>query len=138
MVRKITFGFAILFTIVVAMGYVPQWITTEGNERMMFGLFMLSLLDDITHGITAIAALAASLHSERACLLFFTAFGWYYALDAVFFLTYGLVNDKPWMADIMLNAPHVGISAVMLYMVYWAARRQPNQSWIPFLSRQAA
>lgn len=124
MVRKLTFGFAILFTIVVAMGWVPQFIVWQGKERLMFGLFMLSPLDDITHGITALAALAAALHSRRACLLFLTAFGWYYALDAIFFLTYGFVNDKPWLADLMLNAPHVGISAAMLGIVYWLAPRE--------------
>jgi hypothetical protein len=46
------------------------------------------------------------------------AFGWYYALDAIFFLLYGTVNDKPWYADIMLNAPHVGIAVILLYLVY--------------------
>lgn len=124
MIRKLTFGFAILFIIVVAMGWVPQFIVWQGKERMLFGLFMLSPLDDITHGITAIAALAAALHSRRACLLFLTAFGWYYALDAIFFLTYGLVNDKPWLADLMLNAPHVGIAAAMLGIVHRLAPRE--------------
>jgi len=121
MVRKITIGFAVLFVIVVTLGWVPQFIMYVGKERMMFGLFMLSPLDDITHGITALAAIVAALHSRKACLLFLTAFGWYYALDAIFFLTYGFVNDKPWMADIMLNAPHVGISAMMLGTVYYLA-----------------
>ena len=93
---------------------------------MMFGLFMLSPLDDITHGLTAVAAIVACLHSRKASLLFLTAFGWYYALDAVFFLTYGLVNDKPWLADIMLNAPHVLVSAIMLGTVYWLAPREDH------------
>lgn len=124
MIRKLTFVFAVFAALVVAMGWVPQFIVMEGNERMMFGLFMLSPLDDITHGLTAVAAIVACLHSRKSSLLFLTAFGWYYALDAVFFLTYGLVNDKPWLADIMLNAPHVLVSTIMLGTVYWLAPRE--------------
>jgi len=123
MVRKLTFGFAVLFGIVVAMGYVPSFITADGPDRLMFGLFQISLLDDITHGITAIAALVASLTSRTLSLLFLTAFGFYYALDATFFLTYGLFNDKPWLADLMLNLPHVGIATAMLGIVYLLAPR---------------
>jgi hypothetical protein len=124
MIRKLTFVFAVFAALVVAMGWVPQFIVMEGNERMMFGLFMLSPLDDITHGLTAVVAIVACLHSRKASLLFLTAFGWYYALDAVFFLTYGFVNDKPWLADIMLNAPHVLVSSIMLGTVYWLAPRE--------------
>lgn len=118
MVRRLTFGFAILFAVVVAIGYVPQFITGAGDHRLMFGLFELSLIDDITHGVTAVAALAASLTSRKLSLLFLTAFGCYYGLDAVFYLTYGFFNDKPYLADILLNLPHVGIAASMLGIVY--------------------
>lgn len=124
MVRKLTFAFAVLFIIVVAMGYVPSFIERQGSERLLFGLFQLSPLDDITHGITAVAALIASLHSRKASLLCLTAFGFYYALDAIFFLTYGLVNDKPWHADVLLNLPHVLISAAMLGIVYVLVPRE--------------
>lgn len=126
MIRKVTFGFAILFAIVVAMGYVPGWVQHEHSERLMFGLFRLSMLDDITHGITALAALAAAFRSTRASVLFLTAFGWYYMLDAIFFLTNGFFNDLPWTADIMLNLPHVLIGGVMLWLVY--GREDPGTS----------
>ena len=115
-------GFAVVFCFVVALGYVPAFNVTVAKERMLFGLFMLSPLDDITHGLTAVAAAAAALHSGRAARLFFTAFGWYYALDAVFFLCYGTVNDKPWLADILLNLPHVAISGIMLALAYGVRR----------------
>ncbi|MGH7537799.1 MAG: hypothetical protein ACREMF_04125 [Gemmatimonadales bacterium] len=124
MERKLTFGFAVLFGVVVAMGYVPQFIRFEGEARLMFGLFQISLIDDITHGVTAVVGLAASLASRKLSLLFLTAFGFYYALDAVFFLTYGFFNDKPWIADILLNLPHVAIAVVMLGAVYGLARRR--------------
>jgi hypothetical protein len=125
MIRWITVGFALLFTVVVAMGYVPSFITAvHGEERTLFDLFKISLLDDITHGITALAALAAALTSRRACLLFLTAFGFYYALDAIFFLTYGVASHQATLANLMLNAPHVAISTVMLFLVYWVAPRE--------------
>jgi hypothetical protein len=120
MVRKLTIGFAILFTVVVVIGYVPQFITVEGDERLLFGLFELSLIDDITHGVTALAALAAAT-SRKHSLLFLTAFGFYYGLDAAFYLVYGLFNDLGFVADILLNLPHVLIAVVMLGTVYrWA------------------
>lgn len=42
-------------------------------------------------------------------------------LDAVFFLTYGLFNEKPWIDDVLLSRPHVRISAAMLWIVYRVA-----------------
>ena len=116
-------GWAIFFAItmcaVVASGWIPGWYTWENGERMLFGLFMMSPLDDITHGVTALAFVWAAVSGQpRHMRLVSTAFGWYYALDAVFFLLYGAVNDKPWVADLALNAPHVGISAILLYLAY--------------------
>lgn len=114
MVRKLTFVFAIFFALDVAIGYLPQITRVEGGERLLFGLFRLSLIDDITHGVTALSALAASLHSRKASLLFLTTFGSYYALDALFYLIFGFFNDMPYIHDLLLNLPHVVIGAVML------------------------
>ncbi|HET8623158.1 MAG TPA: hypothetical protein VFM14_06315 [Gemmatimonadales bacterium] len=118
MVRRLTLAFAVLFAFVVASGYVPGFYTVEDGERVQWGLFRLSLLDDITHGVTALAALIAGATSRQLSLLFLTAFGFYYALDAIFFLTYGLFNEKPWLDDVLLNLPHVLISSAMLWIVY--------------------
>ena len=70
MVRKLAFGFAIVFGLVVATGWMPQTttsmnMTADGPERMMFGLFAMSLLDDVTHGVTAIVLLVGALHSRK-------------------------------------------------------------------------
>ena len=112
--------YAVIMTFVVASGWVPGWYTTApSGERMSFGLFMLSPLDDITHGLTALVFIVCAItgqvrHVRLAC----TAFGWYYALDAVFFLSYGFVNEKTWMQDIMLNAPHVVLGGMLLWLAY--------------------
>lgn len=125
MIRWVTAGFVVLFALVVAMGYVPAFVTAvHGEERMLFDLFKISLLDDVTHAGTAVAALVAAAHSRRACVLFLTAFGFYYALDAAFFLTYGVLSHQAPMANLMLNAPHVAIATVMLGLVYWWAPRE--------------
>ena len=117
--RKLTVILAVLFALVVVSGWVPQWVTEThltdmGPERTMWGLFQMSLIDDITHGVTAIALLLGAIASTRAAALALTAFGWYYACDALFFLTWGFFNDKPWTADLALNLPHVILSIVML------------------------
>src|SRR5262249_50286261 len=93
-VRKLAFGFALLFVWVVVSGYIPSFITYDGTDRIQFGLFRLSLIDDVTHGVTALLALIAALTSLRNSLLFLTAFGFYYALDAIFYLIFGVLSHK--------------------------------------------
>ena len=110
--------FAVVFVLVVASGWVPGWYQYVGNERMLFGLFMMSALDDITHGVTALACAAAALHSGRATRVVFITFGSYYALDALFYLLYGFVNGKGLTANVLLNLPHVLISVWMLGLAY--------------------
>ena len=124
MIRIMAFGFAVFFTLVVVSGYIPQLIVHDGGERLMLGLFELSVIDDVTHGVTALAALVAGLHSRKLAILFFTAFGYYYALDATFYLVFGLFNDKGLMANVLLNLPHVIISSIMLWAVYGLAPRR--------------
>ena len=118
MLRKVAFGAGLFGMIVVVLGWIPGISPHQGHERMMFGAFAISAIDDITHGLTALAAFAAAFHSERASRLFLVTFGSYYALDATFYLLNGVVNDLSWQADIMLNLPHVVVSSVMLATAY--------------------
>ena len=118
MLRKVTFAMGLFGVVVVALGWFPGISPHQGHERMMFGAFAISAVDDITHGLTALAAFAAAFHSDRASRLFLVTFGSYYALDATFYLLNGFVNDLSWTADIMLNLPHVVVSSVMLAVAY--------------------
>jgi hypothetical protein len=132
MVRKLAFVFSVIFVIVVVMGWMPHNITAmqmtpDGPERTMFGLFKMSMLDDVTHGLSALVLLAACIKSRPASLLALTAFGWYYACDAAFFLINGFINRKPLMSNVMLNLPHVLIAVIMLSMVYWFAPREDRR-----------
>jgi len=96
-VRVGAFVFSIFFAIVVALGYMPgingqphvhhPGMSMEPGEHMLMGLYRISLLDDVTHGLSAILFLVAALHSARASRLALTAFGWYYAYDAIIYRT---------------------------------------------------
>ena len=131
MVRKLAVGFGIVFMIVIGLGWMPQCITEmhmtpSGPERTMFGLFKMSMLDDVTHGLSALLLLAASLKSRPASLLALTAFGWYYAYDATIYLVTGVLQSKPLGQNIGLNIPHVIISGIMLWLAYRGRANAPS------------
>jgi hypothetical protein len=123
--RWSAFGFAVFFVLVVALGYIPQFNggmshveMSQAGEHSMLGLYMIGAADDVTHGLTALVLLVASLNSARASRLALTAFGWYYAFDAAIYLVTGLIQHHAIVSTIMLNLPHVIISAIMLTLAY--------------------
>lgn len=134
MLRRVAFGAGLFGATVVALGWIPGISPHAGHERMMFGAFAISAIDDITHGLTALLAFAAAFHSERASRLFLVTFGSYYALDATFYLLNGFVNDLAWQADIMLNLPHVVVSTVMLAAAYGIRPTVPAREPAPVLA----
>jgi hypothetical protein len=118
-------GFAVLFAIVVAVGYIPQLnggmphvAISDSGEHLMLGLYMIGTADDVTHGLTALVLLTAGLVSGRAARLALTAFGWYYATDASIYLVTGVIQHRGLISTILLNLPHVLISATMLILAY--------------------
>jgi len=127
-VRVGAFVFSIFFAFVVALGYMPgingqphvhhPGMSMEPGEHMLMGLYRISLLDDVTHGLSAMLFLVAALHSARASRLALTAFGWYYAYDAIIYLVTGVLQSKPLGENIGLNLPHVIISGIMLWLAY--------------------
>ena len=135
-VRVGAFVFSIFFAIVVALGYMPglngqphvhhPGMSMEPGEHMLMGLYRISLLDDVTHGLSAILFLVASLHSARASRLALTAFGWYYAYDAIIYLVTGVLQSKPLGENIGLNLPHVIISGIMLWLAYHRRANVPG------------
>ena len=135
-VRVGAFVFSIFFAVVVALGYMPglngqphvhhPGMSMEPGEHMLMGLYRISLLDDVTHGLSAILFLVASLHSARASRLALTAFGWYYAYDAIIYLVTGVLQSKPLGENIGLNLPHVIISGIMLWLAYRGRTNVPS------------
>jgi hypothetical protein len=127
--RWSAFGFGVFFALVVALGYIPQ--LNEGmdhvamqasGEHKMLGLYMIGIADDVTHGLTALMFLLAAATSAAASRLALLAFGWYYAVDASIYLVAGFVQHKPLMSNILLNIPHVILSAIMLGLAYRGVR----------------
>ena len=123
--RWSAFGFAVFFALVVALGYIPQFNggmshveMSQAGEHSMLGLYMIGAADDVTHGLSALVLLVAALNSARASRLALTAFGWYYAFDAAIYLVTGFMQHKGIGSTIMLNLPHVIISAIMLTLAY--------------------
>ena len=127
-VRVGAFVFAIFFGVVVSLGYIPglnsaahvhhPGMAMEPGSHTLLGLYTISLLDDVTHGLSALLFLAAALHSARASRLALTAFGWYYAYDATIYLVTGVLQGDPLGKNIGLNLPHVLISSIMLWLAY--------------------
>ncbi len=123
--RWSAFGFSLFFALVVALGYIPQLNGSEGHvamsatgEHKMLGLYMIGAADDVTHGLTAAVLLATALISARASRLSLAAFGWYYAVDAAIYLITGFIQHHPVVSNVLLNLPHVVISAIMLALAY--------------------
>jgi hypothetical protein len=123
--RAAAFGYALLFAIVVTLGFIPALnggmdhvAMSASGEHMMMGLYMIGPADDVTHGLTAVMFLVAALTSARAARLALTAFGWYYATDAAIYLVTGVIQHRAPVSNILLNLPHVILSASMLWLAY--------------------
>ena len=110
----------------------------EPGEHMLLGRYAISLLDDVTHGLSAILFLVASLTSARASRLALTAFGWYYAYDATIYLLTGILQRSPLGANLALNLPHVVISGIMLWLAYRGRMNTPVPTGTPGMSPRAA
>ena len=81
--RAAAFGFALLFALVVVLGFIPSLnggmdhvAMSASGEHMMMGLYMIGPADDVTHGLTAVMFLVAALASAGWSRLALTAFGW--------------------------------------------------------------
>jgi hypothetical protein len=123
--RAAALGFAVFFALVVTLGFIPALnggmdhvAMKASGEHMMMGLYMIGAADDVTHGLTAVMFLATGLASARASRLALTAFGWYYATDAAIYLVTGVIQHRAPVSNVLLNLPHVVLSASMLWLAY--------------------
>jgi hypothetical protein len=121
-----------VFGIVVALGYLPGinapvHVHNPGapaldpGEHMLLGQYTISLIDDVTHALSAILLLAGAAHSARMARLALGVFGSYYAVDAAIFLITGMLEGDPVGANLALNLPHVILSSSMLWLA-WRGR----------------
>jgi len=137
-IRISAFIFALFFAFVVVLGYIPGLNAPlhhhhggDPGEHMLLGQYTISLIDDVTHGLSALLLLAASLYSARMSRLALTAFGWYYAADAVIYLVTGVLQHTPIGSNLLLNLPHVVLSGIMIALAYWGRANVPRVQTVP-------
>ena len=90
-------------------------VTDVPYEWLMFGLFKISLVDDITHALSGIAGIIALCAGARWTTKYLMVIGGYYSLDALFFLVNGFLTGMGFVSNIMLNLPHVVIAVLVFY-----------------------
>lgn len=109
-----------LFVGIVLIERVPGVLISTGDqyEWLMFGLFKISLLDDITHGLSGLLGVMALFAGYRYWVYYLILIGGYYSLDATFFIVNGFMTGQPFVENLLLNVPHIGITALVFYALY--------------------
>lgn len=84
MFKKLALLFGVVFVLVGILGFIPALspIKSDGM-RYLLGLFMVGGIHNAIHLLSGVAALAASVKSEKASLLYFKVFGAVYALVTI-------------------------------------------------------
>ena len=140
-IQKVAAAFAALFLLVFVSTHVPAFNDAQGYN---FGLFKIDPIDDVVHLLTAILGLVAAWYGVRASRLFLVVFGTLYALDALTgmvsqlglldlslihntLLGATIVNPDFGIKNWLINAPHIVISAAMIYSGGWLFRTAAEQ-----------
>jgi hypothetical protein len=111
-VKYVTVVLTIAFVGIVLLEQVPGVMTATVNqyESLMFNLFEISLLDDITHGVSGLLGLFAIWGGYRMMVKYLILVGGYYTLDALFFVINGFATGQSLTNNFLLNGPHIAIS----------------------------
>lgn len=123
--RYIAIFLIIMFIGIVSIERLPGVLTATDMpyEYLMFGLFKISLLDDITHGISGLLGLFALIAGYRWTVKFLILIGGYYSLDALFFIVYGFVTGQGIVDNLLLNGPHILITVLVIYALLKSVKR---------------
>ncbi|MEN9622166.1 MAG: hypothetical protein RLZZ67_600 [Candidatus Parcubacteria bacterium] len=87
--------------------------TAEPHVSLFFGLFEISLLDDITHFLSGLLGIIAVIAGPKWMVKYLMIIGGYYFLDASFFVINGFATSQPIMENLALNFPHIVITALV-------------------------
>lgn len=131
LIQKLAIAYAVMFFVVVAIGYVPAFNDENGY---LFGLFSLQWWDDLLHGFSGVWALVAALMSWRASVLYFRLFGGVYLFDGVLGLLTGSgcldggifiygFQDIDFPTRFFANLPHLVIGGFAVFVGFWLASR---------------
>lgn len=114
-----------LFMGIVLIERIPGVLVTTHVEYewLMFGIFKISLLDDITHGLSGLAGIIALCAGSRWTIKYLMLIGGYYSLDALFFIVNGLVTGQGLIDNLLLNGPHIGISILVFFAIKKSVRQ---------------
>ena len=123
-VKRITLFLSVLFIGIVLMERIPGVMlpTETPYESLMFGLFKISLVDDITHSISGILGLIALYRGYRTQVYFLLLVGGYYTLDALFYVVNGIATGQGLVSNVLLNGPHIGIAVLVGYALYHSVK----------------
>ncbi|MGE0503125.1 MAG: DUF4383 domain-containing protein [Rhizobiaceae bacterium] len=130
LIQKLAIAYAVMFIVVVAIGYVPAFNDENGY---LFGLFSLQWWDDLLHGFSGVWALAAAFVSHRASVIYFRLFGGVYLFDGVLGLVTGSgcldggifiygIQDIDFMTRVFANLPHLAIGGFAVLVGFVLAR----------------
>lgn len=124
-VRSIAMFLTALFIGIVLIERVPGVLvpTDTAYEWLMFGIFKISLVDDITHGISGLFGLIALVKGYRWTVKYLFLIGGYYALDALFYIVYGFFTGQGIIGNFLLNGPHIGITVLVAYALWKSVKR---------------
>src|ERR1700691_193140 len=117
-IQKCAFGFAVLFLGVYSLDYVPGIMDQNG---LMFGLFHMTRLVDLSHLGAGSLALIGALISARTARAYFWLLGVWYTID-VFTYCFGHLSVLPLTKNVLVNLPHI----LIFIAAYWIALRVEN------------
>jgi hypothetical protein len=115
---------SLTFIGIVLLERVPGVMTPTADpyESLMFNLFKISFLDDVTHGISGLMGLFAIWHSRKMIIKWMMTIGGYYSLDAGFHTIYALLIGEEFMHWFPINAPHYGITILCIIGLYFGVK----------------
>jgi hypothetical protein len=136
LIQKLAWVYAVLFLVVVSLGYIPGFTDADGA---LFGLFHIEPKDDLLHLGSAIWAAVAAWLSTRASLFYFRLFGIVYLLDGVTGLLFGqgyldggifLNGPTPLLLGTRIgaNAPHIFIGGIAVYIGFVLGRKYAGKA----------
>nr|WP_107496981.1 hypothetical protein [Thalassobius sp. I31.1] len=123
LIRKFSFGYAVILLAAAGLNYVPGITDAEGRA---FGIFALDLFDDSLHLASATWALGAAILGSRTSKVFLVIFGALYLGDGVFgfftgygYLDFGIFTNPSegislTVFRVLANLPHIALGAVAL------------------------